>query len=105
MDSTERLRLHLGAVMVCNFPNLLYRLAADLLGWTEPAQFQVYQPLMEELQAKVFRFGPHQTQTGPALRKDVETLRKHLDLLEKEPAVAEVYRSLSRLIQADLPPF
>ena len=104
MNSADRLRLHLGAVMVCNFPNLLYRLAADVLGWTEPAQFQVYQPLIEELQAKVFRFGPQQTQTGPALRKDVSTLEKHLELLEKEPAVADLYKSLSRLIQPDLPP-
>jgi predicted short-subunit dehydrogenase-like oxidoreductase (DUF2520 family) len=101
LDSTARLRMHLGAVMACNFSNLLFRLAEEQLADQPGLDFSVYRPLLQEQLRRVFELGPSQTQTGPAIRGDVDTMRRHLALLADEPEVAELYRELSRLINPE----
>lgn len=100
MDSEARLRLHMGAVIACNFPNFLWKLAKDQL--PKEVGLSVYESLVRETTDKAFSFGPENTQTGPAVRGDFPTLNKHLDLLKDIPEVAEMYRNLSRLINPDL---
>ncbi|MBX7243823.1 MAG: DUF2520 domain-containing protein [Bacteroidia bacterium] len=102
-DSTQRLSIHIGAVFACNFSNVLYQIAAKLL--PEGSNFQVYQPLIEEQIRKAFRYQPHNSQTGPAVRKDFPTLEKHLEILETHPQWQEIYRLLSREINPALSDF
>ena len=45
---------------------------------------------------------PARMQTGPAMRGDVDTVRRHLNLLEKHPEWQEIYRELSENINPDL---
>jgi len=97
LDSAGRRQLHLAAVWACNFPNLLFRLAESLM----PAgmDFRVYEPLVRQHIDKVFRELPAASQTGPALRGDLPTLQAHLQMLADQPALAELYRTLSDLIR------
>ena len=98
LDSPARLRMHLGAVIACNFSNYLFRLAEDQLADQPGLDFGVYQPLLQEQLRRVFELGPSRTQTGPAIRGDTDTMRQHLALLADTPEVAKLYRELSRLI-------
>jgi predicted short-subunit dehydrogenase-like oxidoreductase (DUF2520 family) len=103
LDSEQRLRMHLGAVWVANFPNHLYRLAQRELDHAG-LPFEVYRALLSEQLRRVFELGPDQTQTGPALRGDTNTLTQHLDLLQDQPEYQALYWQLSRLINPELPP-
>jgi predicted short-subunit dehydrogenase-like oxidoreductase (DUF2520 family) len=102
LDSTDRLRLHLGAVVACNFTNYLYQLAQDLMPQKEGIDFSIYEALVREQVDKAFRFQPQNTQTGPAIRGDLVTLQKHFDLLQDQPEAQELYRQLSLRINPKL---
>jgi predicted short-subunit dehydrogenase-like oxidoreductase (DUF2520 family) len=102
LDSAQRLKLHLGAVWVCNFPNLLYRFAEEQQTEGTGLDIRVYEPLIRMHIDKVFREGPANSQTGPAIRGDMPTLHKHLQLLQDQPAWQELYRILSQLINPEL---
>jgi predicted short-subunit dehydrogenase-like oxidoreductase (DUF2520 family) len=96
LDSSQRLKLHLGAVLVSNFPNYLYRLAAELV---PEAGIAAYESLIRGHIEKVFALGPQNTQTGPAIRGDLNTLYQHLEILQDDPKRREMYWLLSELIR------
>ena len=39
--------------------------------------------------------GPRESQTGPALRKDMKVIEKHLSMLRKRPEAYELYKKIS----------
>lgn len=97
-DSRQRLALHVAAVFACNFTNHLYAIAADILH-NYQLSIDLIRPLILETAEKVMTHEPKDVQTGPAVRNDRETQRKHLDLLKKDnPDRAALYQSLSQLI-------
>ncbi|MEO1214409.1 MAG: DUF2520 domain-containing protein [Bacteroidota bacterium] len=102
LDSEDRLRLHMGAVMVCNFTNYLYRMAEENMPQKEGVHFNLYEPLIREHIDKVFNFGPQNTQTGPAIRKDLPTILQHLHLLEEKELQQDLYWEMSKMIRPDL---
>lgn len=102
LSSEDRLRLHLGAVVACNFTNYLYQLSQQLMPQQADLDFRIYEPLVREQIDRVFQLLPEQTQTGPAIRGDAVTLQKHLALLGGEPHAQKLYRELSLLIRPDL---
>lgn len=83
ISSEQRLALHLAAVFVNNFSNQMYRIAHEI---TDGARldFDLLIPLILETAMKVQDLSPYQAQTGPALRKDQKTIKRHLKQLEKE---------------------
>ncbi len=94
-DSSERLKLHVAAVFVCNFINYLTGLAFDI---AKPNHMSLL-PLAIETVRKAFLYEhPKLVQTGPAIRKDWETIQKHLDFLEHYPQHKEVYKLLTEFI-------
>ncbi len=97
VNSGQRLVLHLAAVFACNFSNHLWVLSKEVLDDAN-LPFDLLQPLMKETLNKALSVGPAVAQTGPALRQDFSTLQKHLDLLQGNPALAEIYRILSESI-------
>ncbi len=94
ISSEQRKYLHLTAVMVSNFSNHLYHLAHDILE-TKALDFDLLLPLIIETASKVHEITPGEAQTGPARRKDHQTMRKHLEMLADFPEYAELYRLLS----------
>lgn len=97
-DAESRTKLHVAAVLVSNFTNHLYKLAADYCH-REGIDFRQLQPLIEETALRLRTISPKEAQTGPAIRQDEETIQKHLDLLKHEPALKEVYEQLTRSIR------
>lgn len=94
----DRMKLHVAAVMVSNFVNHLYALAEDYCR-REGLHFKQLLPLIEETAQRIRSVSPKQSQTGPAIRHDQETIQKHLDLLKDYPQLKEVYQVLTESIQ------
>jgi predicted short-subunit dehydrogenase-like oxidoreductase (DUF2520 family) len=95
--SVQRKKLHLAAVIVNNFTNHLYHLAFEYLN-KENISPELLYTLMEETTAKAIELNPHEAQTGPAKRKDKETIKAHKELLKKNPDLQNIYNLLTESI-------
>lgn len=98
VNSNKRKILHLAAVFACNFTNHLYALADELLKAND-LDFDMIRPLITETANKVQNSVPSAVQTGPAIRNDEQTLKKHEELLEGHQAMLEIYKILSNSIK------
>ena len=92
----DRERLHVAGVYACNFTNLMYTMAADLLKTTH-IPFSALLPLIDETAAKIHSLAPRDAQTGPARRNDENVMNHHLSLLNAEQQ--QVYQLLSEEIR------
>jgi predicted short-subunit dehydrogenase-like oxidoreductase (DUF2520 family) len=100
LSSEKRRRLHLAAVFACNFTNHLYALASGMLE-KEGLDRNLLLPLILESASKVIEMHPLEAQTGPAIRKDETVMMKHLEMLNGEARLQELYRLLSASIIAE----
>lgn len=98
VNDGKRAVLHLAAVFVNNFTNHLYQIGHNLLE-TADLPFELLMPLIQETVAKLNDGSPAAMQTGPAVRNDEATIRRHINLLEGEPQLQAIYRSLTNSIQ------
>lgn len=98
VNSEKRKILHLSAVFACNFTNHLYALAQEVLT-VNGLDFDILRPLIAETANKVQDELPLNVQTGPAIRNDNETIKKHEQLLKGQPALLEIYKTLSNSIK------
>ncbi len=94
--SEERLRLHLAAVIANNFSNYLYDWSLAICR-TQDVDFRYLLPLIQETTGKLASVDPGEAQTGPAVRQDNSTIKKHLDLLETAEE-KELYQLLTNAI-------
>jgi len=90
----KRLKLHVAAVVVSNFTNHLFALAEDFCS-KENIDFKLLAPLIKETADRTATLSPAEMQTGPAVRNDVFTLDKHLQLLANHPKLKYVYLKLT----------
>lgn len=93
-DSDTRRRLHVASVLVCNFTNHLVHLADTFLA-DNGLDSSLLMPLLHETIAKLDHLTPLHAQTGPAIRGDSATIKRHLELLAPYPATQTIYRLLS----------
>ncbi len=93
----ERVKLHIGAVISSNFVNHLYALTKKFCD-TEGVSFNHLIPLIEETAKRLQHHDPASMQTGPAIRRDMITVKKHLHLLEEYPKLQTLYKELSESI-------
>jgi predicted short-subunit dehydrogenase-like oxidoreductase (DUF2520 family) len=98
IDSEKRKVLHLAAVFACNFTNHLYALAGKILD-SNGLEFDIIRPLINETASKVQLALPTEVQTGPAIRNDEATIKKHTKLLLEQPQLLEIYKTLSESIK------
>ena len=92
----DRERLHVAGVYACNFTNLMYTMAAELLRSTH-IPFSALLPLIDETAAKIHTLAPRDAQTGPARRRDENVMKHHLVLQDDEQK--NIYTMLSNAIQ------
>ena len=92
----DRERLHVAGVYACNFTNLMYTLAAELLKDTH-IPFSALLPLIDETAAKIHSLAPRDAQTGPARRGDENVMKHHLDI-RPTAEQRELYQRLSEEI-------
>ncbi len=90
----DRLKLHTAAVIVSNFTNHLYAIAEEFCN-SEHVNFNLLKPLIMETAARIRYQSPGAVQTGPAVRKDILTLDKHLRLLSNHPKLKTTYLRLT----------
>lgn len=92
----DRERLHVAGIYACNFTNLMYTMASELLQNTH-IPFSALLPLIDETALKIHSLSPRDAQTGPARRGDENVMNHHLNLLNEEQK--KVYRLLSEAIR------
>lgn len=97
INSDQRQALHLAAIFVNNFTNQLYRVAHEIIE-SQGAEFDILKPLILETANKVQQLSPYLAQTGPAIRSDKKTIKRHLKQLEKEEHKA-IYDLLTKSIK------
>ncbi|MBC7776597.1 MAG: DUF2520 domain-containing protein [Phycisphaerae bacterium] len=101
VNDEQRALLHVAAVFANNFANRCFAIAEKILDEND-LPFELLHPLMEETLAKALQDSPARMQTGPAMRGDVDTVRRHLNLLAENLEWREIYRELSENINPDL---
>lgn len=94
-NSQQRKTLHIAGVLSCNFVNYLWDCAAQLLN-KDGYDFAVVKPLIDATLKKAVEIGPHNAQTGPAVRKDFKVIENHASMLDD--AIAQLYIQLSQAI-------
>lgn len=94
-DSEQRLTLHIGAVFACNFLNHLLDISSEILT-KKGYSLEVLAPLIEVTISKALESGAHESQTGPAVRGDINTIHKHMESLHSMER--EIYHILSQSI-------
>ena len=97
-DDEKRLKLHTAAVFVNNFTNYLFTIASDFCK-KEGLDFSLLLPLMEETVSRLQTHDPAEVQTGPAIRNDLPTISRHLQVLENYPEMSELYGMLTEGIR------
>lgn len=95
--STTRATLHLAAVFACNFANQMWAEAENILA-QQGCTLNDFALLLTETLNKAMRLTAHKAQTGPAMRRDVNIIDKHLAMLPK-PA-AHIYQTITQRIIA-----
>ncbi|HEY4291177.1 MAG TPA: DUF2520 domain-containing protein [Puia sp.] len=97
-DDETRLKLHVAATMVNNFSNYLYT-GASVFCAAEKLDFSLLLPLIRETAGRIAAYPPQDVQTGPAVRGDEGTIRRHLEILSNYQDLIELYRLFTIQIQ------
>ncbi|HEY6902021.1 MAG TPA: DUF2520 domain-containing protein, partial [Puia sp.] len=98
-DDGTRLKLHVAAVLVNNFTNYLYTRSEDFCR-KEGLDFSLLLPILRETAQRLQRYSPREVQTGPAIRGDRETIKRHLEVLNNYKDLSELYQLFSNQIEA-----
>ncbi|MBO9620101.1 MAG: DUF2520 domain-containing protein [Niabella sp.] len=96
-DIALRSKLHVAAVFVNNFTNYLFDLAETFCK-REGIGFNELLPLIQNTVNRLATDRPGNMQTGPAIRKDLETISRHKALLADYPEHLAVYEFLSEAL-------
>lgn len=97
INDEARGHLHLAAVYVNNFTNHLLAIANEYTD-AHHIDFEILKPLIEKTYLRATNQDPKSLQTGPAIRTDIHTMNKHLQLLRTHPQWQKIYTEISRSI-------
>ncbi len=100
VDSLTRRKVHLAAVFACNFSNHMFAAASRILDDID-LDLEIIKPLIEQTFRKLDNISPTEAQTGPAVRGDETTMKRHMDLLRADPDLQELYQKISQNIIKD----
>ncbi len=98
MNSQQRLALHTAGVFAANFVNYMYLQAEKILHQNN-IPYELIKPLILEVAQKATKISPREAQTGPAIRKDMKVIEKHLDILQGD--TKNLYKSITEQILKD----
>ena len=96
-NDDDRKLIHLSAVYVCNFVNVMLQIGDKLLE-NKGLDVSLFESLVKETIDKAFALGPKNALTGPAKRGDVETIERHKKLLENNHEERKIYELLTNYI-------
>jgi len=93
----DRAALHVAAVFANNFTNHMLTLAEKIC--TEHhVSFEILKTIIRETIEKAVEAGPRNSQTGPAVRGDQQTIDKHLQMLNADSKMRELYLMITQSI-------
>ncbi len=95
VNDKERAILHVNGVFVNNFTNYLYRISWEIME-KEGLPFDLLRPLILETAQKIMEHPPQEMQTGPAIRNDQKSIKRHLDYLKTWPEYRKIYKVLTK---------
>ena len=96
--SEQRKALHVAAVFASNFTNhMIYRAERILAG--NGMKLGIMEQLVEQTMKKAFRMGPYAAQTGPARRNDMETIKRHQELISDDKEAKAIYDIMTESIK------
>lgn len=93
----DRKFIHLSAVFVCNFVNVMLQIGDELLV-NKGFKLSMMEHLVRVTVDNAFESGPHNSLTGPARRGDIDTINKHLSLLNDNTEEKKIYELLTNFI-------
>lgn len=96
-NDEDRRLIHLSAVYVCNFVNVMLQIGDKLLE-DKGLNVSIFESLVKETVDKAFALGPKNALTGPAKRGDMETIERHKKLLDNKPDEKIIYELLTDYI-------
>lgn len=94
ISAENRKMLHVAAVFVNNFTNFML-IKGKEISQKAGIDFNVFRPLADETVSKAFQIGPENSQTGPASRYDMGTIKNHINLLSFSPELQKIYIELT----------
>jgi len=97
IKSEERKALHVAAVFASNFTNHMLTLSKSIME-DNGLNFDLLKPLISETINKSLSEDPESTQTGPAKRGDLEILDRHMEFLQEDETLSEIYKLVSQSI-------
>ncbi|MBO6524522.1 MAG: DUF2520 domain-containing protein [Balneolaceae bacterium] len=105
----EKELLHVSAVMASNYMVTLADLSLRIsvsANIPERTLMDAFLPLMRSSLENLERLNPTEALTGPIARGDIQTIQKHVKLLQNNPEMLEMYKKLGlltlELISSDL---
>ncbi|MBP5643408.1 MAG: DUF2520 domain-containing protein [Bacteroidales bacterium] len=96
-DDEQRKAIHLAAVFVSNFTNVMLGIGDKLLK-DNGLSLDVMRPLVQEMIKKSFEISPKDALTGPARRNDFSTIGEHEKMLDNYPDELAIYMILTDYI-------
>lgn len=103
LDDQARAGLHVAAVFANNFINHAAALSRAILD-TEQIDPALLTPLLQRTFENIHAGRAAESQTGPAMRHDANTLARHEAYLAPQPTWQAVYQAMTASIQAHYPP-
>lgn len=99
IEDKNRQYIHLAAVFINNFVNILLQVGHDI-ATSKNLDFKLLLPLAKNTIERLSITRPGNVQTGPAIRRDAKTIEKHLQLLRDYPEeYMEMYLWFTQYIQ------
>ena len=100
INSEKRRIIHVAAVFSNNFTNYLFSLSEKILGENN-IKFEILLPLIHETINKISKEKPKKVQSGPARRNDKAVIKKHMQLLNSDPVMKNIYALLTNNIMRE----
>ena len=98
LDFAARMQVHMTGVWANNFVNHLYYIAGNICEQNN-VPFDVLVPIIQETANKVIEMSPKDAQTGPAKRGDQVIIDRHLDALQDDSRLLQIYQILTDSIK------
>lgn len=98
-NDSKRMKMHAMATFTANFSNHLYQLAFEYCQ-KENIPFHTLYPIIEQTAISIQNNNPAELQAGPAFRGDESMIKAHLDLLNGNEEIKQLYELFSELIIA-----
>ncbi len=98
LNVASRMQVHMTGVWANNFVNHLYYIAGNICEQNN-VPFDVLLPLIQETANKVIEMSPKDAQTGPAKRGDQVIVDRHLEALQDDSRLLQIYQILTDSIK------